>query len=448
MFNNRVKKIPPYIWIILSFFSVIVFGGLLLSLPISTISGKGTKLIDGLFMATSAICVTGLAVLDISMEYTFFGKFVLMILIQIGALGVVTISSFLVLIFSKKIGYYTKKIVQEDMNAESIFKIQAFLKRVILTVFFIEGIGSIFLFLHFIKDFKFTDALFYSIFHSVSAFSNAGFTLFSDNLASFTGNILINITISTLVILGGLGFATLMNIYDYKIKGKDKRFTLNTKIVLKMSIFLLILGTVVTFILEYNNMETMGNLSMWDKLLASFFQSMTTRTAGFNTISIKGLHPSTAFFYTGLMFVGASPGSTGGGIKTTTIGIIFLGIKSILLGTSEIEMEDRSVSWELFHRAIVIVIVSIIYMSGILFLMVVIENRVEFIDLLFEVVSAFGTAGLSRDLTPLLKDSSKFLIMITMFVGRVGPLTVALSLSKELLKVNKYKYPKENILIG
>lgn len=448
MINNKIRKIPPYIWIIASFASVIIFGGILLSLPISTSNGLGTKLVDGLFMATSALCVTGLAVLDIGVEYTFFGKFVLMILIQIGALGVVTISSFLVLIFSKKIGYHTKKIVQEDMNAESIFKIQTFLKKVILTVFFIQSIGSLFLFFQFIQNMSLFDAIFYSIFHSISAFSNAGFTLFSDNLASFTGNFIINVVISTLVILGGFGFATLMNIYRYKISKKDRRLTLNTKIVIKMSAFLLLIGTVVIFILEYNNLETIGNLNFFDKVMASFFQSMTTRTAGFNTISISGLRPSTAFFFTILMFIGASPGSTGGGIKTTTIGVIFLGIKSVLSGSTEIEVEERSISWSLFHRAIVIVIISIIYMSVILFLMVILENKLEFIDLLFEVVSAFGTAGLSRDLTPLLKDSSKILIMITMFVGRVGPLTVALSLSKELMKVNKYKYPKENILIG
>lgn len=448
MLKSKLKNISPYVWILFSFFGLILIGGFLLSIPISTTDRQGTSLLDGMFIATSAVCVTGLSILDISTKYSLFGKSVLIILIQIGALGVVTMSSFLILIFSKKISYNVKKVVQEDMNVESIFKIQSFLKKVVIMVLSIEAIGSIFLFFEFNKNLPVGKAMFYSIFHSVSAFSNAGFSLFSDNLESFKGNILINVVISVLVIAGGIGFATLINLYSYYILKREKRLFLTTKIVLKMSIMLLFLGMIVTFIFEFTNAETIGRLSLRNKILVSFFQSMTTRTAGFNTVSMVGLRRETILFYIFLMFIGASPGSTGGGIKTTTIGVILLGLKSILSGSDEIEVEKRSISWTVFHRAIVIVIISLLYISLVLFLLVIIESDKSFIDLLFETVSAFGTVGLSRGLTGLLKDGSKILIMITMFIGRVGPLTVALTMSKELIKINKHKYPKENILIG
>lgn len=438
----------PYFLILISFLLMILIGGTLLSMPISTSNGEKIKWIDGIFMATSALCVTGLSVKDLATDYNIIGKTILLILIQIGALGVITISSFFILIFSKKIGYKTKKIIQEEGNIESLFNIQVFLKKVIFIVFITELLGAILLFFEFIQKFRFTKALYYSIFHSISAFSNAGFSLFSDNLVSFKGSWIVNITISMLVILGGLGFAVIMNIYNYYITKKDKRILLTTKISIKYSVVLLIVGTIMTFIFEYTNKDTLLNLNFIEKIGASFFQSMTTRTAGFNTISISGLRESTALLYVFLMFIGASPGSTGGGIKTTTIGVLFLGLKSILGGLEDVEIGAKRISWELFYKAIAIVVMSILYISLILFLLVIIENKQNFFDLLFEVVSAYGTVGLSRDLTPLLHDSSKILLVLTMFIGRVGSLTIALFLSENLIKTKKYKYPEENILIG
>ena len=433
----------PYFLILISFMIMILIGGTLLSMPISTTGGEKIKWIDGIFMATSAICVTGLSVKDLATDYNIVGKTILLILIQMGALGVITISSFFILVFSKKISYKTKKIIQEERNIESLFNIQKFLKKVIFVVFITEIIGAILLFFEFIKKYSFLKALYYSIFHSVSAFSNAGFALFSDNLVSFKGSWIVNITISMLVI-----FAVIMNIYNYYITKKDKRILLTTKIAIKYSFILLILGTVVTLFFEYKNESTLLNLTFFEKIGASFFQSMSTRTAGFNTVSISSLRESTALFYIFLMFVGASPGSTGGGIKTTTIGVLFLGVRSILGGLEDVEVGTRRISWELFYKAIAIVVISIFYISIILFLLVIIESKQNFFDLLFEVVSAYGTVGLSRDLTPLLHDSSKLLLILTMFVGRVGSLTIALFLSENLIKTKKYKYPEENILIG
>ena len=438
----------PYFLILISFIIMILIGGTLLSMPLSTTGGEKIKWIDGIFMATSAICVTGLSVKDLATDYNIVGKTILLILIQMGALGVITISSFFILVFSKKISYKTKKIIQEERNVETLFNIQKFLKKVIFIVFITEIIGAILLFFEFIKKYSFLKALYYSVFHSISAFSNAGFALFSDNLVSFKGSWIVNITISMLVILGGLGFTVIINLYNYYITQKDKSILLTTKIAIKYSFILLILGTVVTLFFEYKNESTLLNLTFFEKIGASFFQSMSTRTAGFNTVSISSLRESTALFYIFLMFVGASPGSTGGGIKTTTIGVLFLGVRSILGGLEDVEVGTKRISWELFYKAIAIVVISIFYISIILFLLVIIESKQNFFDLLFEVVSAYGTVGLSRDLTPLLHDSSKLLLILTMFVGRVGSLTIALFLSKNLIKMKKYKYPEENILIG
>ena len=240
---KRKKKFSPYTIILISFLVMIFFGGTILSLPVATVDGKGIKWINGLFTATSAVCVTGLTVNDISTTYNLFGKIIIIILIQLGALGFITFSSLFVLLISKKISYYTKKVVQEDLNVETVFDIQGYIKKVMITVFGIEFTGAFFLFFEFIKIFEFKKAVFYSVFHSISAFCNAGFSLFSDNLMLFRGSIIINSVISFLIITGGIGFATLLNIYRY-FKGKDRRLTTTSKMTLNISLILIITGTI------------------------------------------------------------------------------------------------------------------------------------------------------------------------------------------------------------
>ena len=420
------KSFSPYMTILLSFVIVTVLGGILLSLPISVNYGKSVKLIDGFFIATSAICVTGLSSIDIGSVYNTFGQIIILILIQLGGLGVITFTSVIIIMISKKIGYYTKKIVQEDINIDTTFRIEEYVKKVIFSVILIEFIGAVVLFFEFIKRFSFFKAVYYSLFHSVSAFCNAGFSLFSDNLYGFKNSFLINITITK----------------------KEKRLTLTTKLSIKISIFLIIAGTFAMFILEYSNKSTIGNLSFVQKLEASFFQSVSTRTAGFNTISILGLKRSTSLLFIILMFIGASPGSTGGGIKTTTLGLIVLGTLATLKNKDAVEYDKRSISWRIYSKAIAILFISLIYTVICVFLLILVERNKNLLDLAFEVYSAFGTVGLSRDLTPSLADISKFILIVTMFVGRVGPLTIALALSKSNLKKGHYTYPQENILIG
>ena len=441
------KSFSPYMTILLSFMVVTILGGILLSLPISMKYGKSVKLIDGFFIATSAICVTGLSSIDIGSVYNIFGQMVILVLIQLGGLGVITFTSVIIIMISKKIGYYTKKIVQEDINIDTTFKIEEYVKKVILSVIVIEFIGTVILFFEFIKKFGFLKAVYYSFFHSVSAFCNAGFSLFSDNLYGFKNSFIINMTIPLLIFLGGIGFSTILNCYNV-LRKKEKRLTSTTKLSIKISIFLVIIGMVAMFILEYSNKSTIGNLSFGQKLEASFFQSVTTRTAGFNTISILGLKRSTSLLFVILMFIGASPGSTGGGIKTTTIGLIILGTLATLKNKDTIEYDKRSVSWRIYSKAITVLFISLIYTTICVFLLILFERNKNLLDLVFEVFSAFGTVGLSRNLTPSLADISKFILIVTMFVGRVGPLTIALALSKSNLKKGRYTYPQENILIG
>ncbi len=441
------KSFSPYMTILLSFMVVTILGGILLSLPISMRYGKSVKLIDGFFIATSAICVTGLSSIDIGSVYNIFGQMVILVLIQLGGLGVITFTSVIIIMISKKIGYYTKKIVQEDINIDTTFKIEEYVKKVIFSVIIIEFIGTVILFFEFIKKFGFLKAVYYSFFHSVSAFCNAGFSLFSDNLYGFKNSFIINMTIPLLIFLGGIGFSTILNCYNV-LRKKEKRLTSTTKLSIKISVFLVILGMVAMFILEYSNKSTIGNLSFGQKLEASFFQSVTTRTAGFNTISILGLKRSTSLLFIILMFIGASPGSTGGGIKTTTIGLIILGTLATLKNKDTIEYDKRSVSWRIYSKAITVLFISLIYTTICVFLLILFERNKNLLDLVFEVFSAFGTVGLSRNLTPSLTDISKFILIVTMFVGRVGPLTIALALSKSNLKKGRYTYPQENILIG
>ena len=443
------KKVyfSPYITILMSFFIAILIGGGILSLPFVTLNGKGTDLIEGIFTATSAVCVTGLTVNDVSTTYNLIGKTIILVLIQLGGIGLITFSSLLILLISKEISYYTKKVVQEDINAETVFNIQKYIKKVIVTVLLIELIGAAVLFFVFIKKFKFLKAIYYSVFHSVSAFCNAGFSLFSDNLESFKGSMIINTVIPILIMVGGLGFSTIINVYKY-LRKEDKRITTTSKITLKVTLGFVVFGAFFIFIFEHANGKTIGNYTFIEKIGAAFFQSVTTRTAGFNTMSLAGMKEITALLFIFFMFIGASPGSTGGGVKTTTFGLIVLGVITIIKNEEYIEYNGRKISWTNFNRAISIVFISVCYIVIILFLLILLEPNVNVINLLFELVSAFGTAGVTRNLTPYLGNMSKILLIVTMFIGRVGPLTIVSALSLKKIKSGKHKYPEENILIG
>jgi trk system potassium uptake protein TrkH len=289
------------------------------------------------------------------------------------------------------------------------------------------------------------DAIFYSIFHSISAFCNAGISIFPDNLLSYSDSIIINFTISSLIIIGGIGFAVIYSFID-KIKDRKKESTLTTKVAVRITIWLLVIGFFVIIITEYNNPETIGTMSFFDKIMASFFQSATVRTAGFYTISVDKLMPGTRYLFYLFMFIGASPGSTGGGVKTTTFGVIIYSIIAIIRNKKDVTIINRRISWHIINRALAILVISISYVSVITFAILIFEER-DLIDIIFETMGAFSTAGFSTGITPTLHDFSKILLMLTMIIGRLGPLTFAIALGEEL-KVAKYRYPRENILIG
>ena len=440
-------KLSPYILILLSFAIMMFLGALLLCLPLAQISGKSGNFLENLFTATSALCVTGLVVNDISITYTIFGKIVILILIQLGGLGVLTVSSMVILSISRKMGYYTKKIVSEDINYNILTEIPRYLKNVSIVVFGIEFVGAVLLFFEFSKKLPFIQAVGYSIFHSVSAFCNAGFALFSNNMENYTGNILINFVITSLIILGGLGFAAILDVYNV-IKKTRRKLSTSTHLAIVMTIFLICFGAVMTFMLEYSNKGTIGNLSLHDKLLSSYFQSVTLRTAGFQTVDLATLTTPTIIIYLFLMFIGASPGSTGGGLKTTTLGILLLGVMNAITGREDIEYRKRRLSWQIFNKACAILMLSLFYLFVMIIIMSIFDSSKGFLPLLFELISAFGTVGLSMGVTAKLSIISKLIIILTMYIGRVGPLTIMYALSKKKYREGKYKYPEETILIG
>lgn len=432
--------------LILGFFTAIIIGSVLLYMPFSLQEGQHISFLTAIFTITSAICVTGLSVIDISKVLSTEGQLILLLFIQLGGLGVMTFSSLFFLMIGKKMSYKERELIKEERNAENNGEVIDFIKKIVLIVFSIESIGALFLTLEFMKEVPFKKALYMGIFHSISAFCNAGFALFSNNLESYTGNVVINLTIAYLIILGGIGFSVIHSVL-VAVRKDVKRFTLTSKVAILVSLALTFVGMIFFFLLEYTNPTTLGHLNLFDKILASFFQSVTTRTAGFNTVPMGTLRPATIFMFCILMFIGASPGSTGGGIKTTTIGVIMLYVVGVVQGKENINIFNRKISWDILNRALAILVISIIYVSLVVMAVMTIEKNMNFEQILFEVVSAFGTVGLSMGVTSALSPLSKILIIITMFIGRLGPMTFALALGEKKIKEN-LKYPKENILVG
>lgn len=447
---SRKKSLSPYSILIYSFVLIIIIGTALLTLPVFSIPGIKVSVIDSLFITTSAVTVTGLVAEDINTTFNVFGKTILIILVQLGGLGIMTFSSLIVLFVTRKIDYTAKKVIQTDLNYNTLFNIQAYIKNLIKIIFLIEFIGAVCLFFVFIKRFSFLKAVYYSIFHSISAFCNTGFSLFPYSLVEYQTDRAMNIIIPVLIILGSFGFSALTNFslfFNKKLKNKNRKIKmgLTASLSIIMSIILIISGAALTFVIEIFNPHTLQSFPLPDKIIISFFQSVSVRTAGFQTLNLIDMKKATLSLYMILMFIGASPGSTGGGIKTTTVAVIALGIVSVLRNKKEIEIKKRRISWSVYNKAVTLIFISIIYITFTVSILSLFEKDHKFISLLFEVISAFGTAGLSLDLTPTLSNPSKLLISLTMFIGRVGPFTVAMAISTYNRKKGTYTYPKENV---
>jgi len=438
------KVMTPSQVLVLGFALVILFGALLLSLPQSTQDGVGLPFLNAAFTATSAVCVTGLVVVDTATTFTHFGEWVILLLIQVGGLGFMTFATMFAMIVGKRITLKERLLLQEALNQVSVEGIVRLTKSVLQISFAIEAIGALILTLRWYPDFGWSKALYYGVFHSISAFNNAGFDLFGNysSLTAYVGDPIVNITIMLLIICGGLGFIVLADLL-----GPRKKFRLHTKIVLQVSGVLILLGAVFILAMEFMNPKTLGPLPFGTKVLAAFFQSVSPRTAGFNTINIAGMYDTTLLSMMVLMFIGASSGSTGGGIKTTTFIALVLSVLSTYRSDPHVVLEGRTLPKEVIQKAwalttsgvtLIFLIVSILSLT----------EKADFLTVLFEVTSAFGTVGLSLGITPHLTDVGKIAIILTMFIGRVGPLTLAFVLSQKKNKKAHIKYPDERIMIG
>jgi trk system potassium uptake protein TrkH len=441
------KSITPSRVLVLGFTSVILLGALLLSLPQATQDGNGLHFLNAVFTSTSAVCVTGLVVVDSGTTFSLFGQLVILLLIQVGGLGFMTFATLFAIILGKKITLRERLVLQESLNQVSLAGIVRLAKSVILISFTIETLGALILTLRWSSDLGWSKAVYHGIFHAISAFNNAGFDLFGDfsSLTAYAEDTITNITIMLLIFLGGIGFTVLAGIYNYREK---KRFSLHTKIVLQVSGILILLGAGVILMLEYTNPLTLGPLSWKGKFLAALFQAVSTRTAGFNTINLTDMNETTLLLIIILMFIGASPGSTGGGIKTTTFIAIILSVLSTFRRQDYVVVGGRTLPNGIIRKALAITITAAFLIIFLTFILLITEEANLF-PLFFEVTSAFGTVGLSLGVTLTLSAFGKVIIILTMFTGRVGLLTLVYFLSKNAYKSAVHiKYPDEQILIG
>lgn len=442
IYEKIVKNAPLFLG--MSFLIVILIGATLLSLPIASVDGNSVGFVNAFFTASSATAVTGLVVANTATQWTMFGKVVIITLIQIGGLGTITLFSIATVLLGRKISLQQRLLVKEQLNITSMSGIVKWVIYVTKITFLIEFTGALLLSFSLIPKYGFKTGVWYSIFHAISAFCNAGFDLFGDSIVSYSGDIYINMIICGLVILGGLGFLVYMDIYNAE---SFRKLKVHSKVVITVSALLLFAGTIATLLIEYNNSLSIGEFGFGHKVLASFFQSTVTRTAGFNSIDIGQVHDATAIIYIFLMFIGGSPASTAGGLKTTTFAVMVFSTIGMVRGEHDIVIFNRKIDKEIILRALAITIVCISLVITVTMAVAIIEHdRFEFLDILFESVSAFGTVGMTRGITPHLSDISKVILAFTMFIGRVGPTTLAVGLMKT--KPSSIKYASGKILVG
>lgn len=441
MGTAMLRTLNPAQILIVGFFTVIMVGSLLLATPIAVQDGNGNYL-TALFTAGSAVCVTGLVVVDTASYWTPFGQAIIMLLFQIGGLGIMSFATFIALILGRNIELKQKLAMQQAINRTSLEGIVGVFKYLLLTSFVIELVGALVLFFYWLPSMGLPRALWYGVFHSISAFNNAGFDLFGSfsSLTGFTGNGVVSFTISFLFIAGSLGFIVLYEIFQYR---KNHGLSLHARVVLISTLIMIAVGTLLFFGMEYQ--QTLQGMGLNEKLITSFFQA-STRTAGFTTVdlSISGLPTQMILMF--LMFVGGAPGSTAGGIKVTTLAILWLAVVSFLKGKRDVEIMERRIAVEDIIKAGVIFILAftLIFIITVLLL---IGHTAPFNVILFEVISAVGTVGLSLGLTPELNTFGRLLIIVAMFLGRVGPLTIAYSLVNGKRK-GELRYAEDRIMVG
>ena len=445
------RILNPYRWhlstyqiLVLGFAGLILSGVALLMTPYASKSGDSLRFVDALFTATSAVCVTGLVVVDTGTYFSVFGQSVILLLIQIGGLGVMTVATLVAVLSGKKINLKERLLIQEATNQLDLAGVVRLTLYIIRATLLVELVGGTILALRWFQDFG-LKGIYFGYWHAVSAFCNAGFDLFGEyrSITGYVGDLTVNGVIASLIVVGGIGFPVVADLWNCR---QTRRFSLHTKVVLTTTVLLIVLGAGFIFVAEYGNAKTLSDLPPADKVMASLFQSVTARTAGYNTVDIGLLREGTLLAIIFLMFVGASPSSMGGGVKTSTAAILFISLVGSVTGKRDPLAFGRQIPQQTVYKAFTIVTISVMLISLVTLTLSFTEAAPIF-SLLFEVTSAFGTVGLSTGITPKLSDAGKVLITLTMFAGRVGTLTLLMALALRPRK-ERLKYPEGKIIIG
>ena len=434
----------------LGFLAVILLGTVLLALPAASRSGKGIGLFDSLFTATSAVCVTGLVAVDTGTTFSVFGQIVLLVLIQVGGLGFMVFATMIMVALGRKISIRGRMLIRESMNGASLSDLGRLTWLYLLLSIAIETVGTVFLSIRLVPLLGWKHGIWMALFHSVSAFCNAGFDLFGNyaSLTAFSGDPLVLLTVAVLIILGGLGFAVILE--TLRNRQGFRSLTLHTRIVLLTTLGLVLTGTVFYWLAERSNAETMAGFGEGEKILNAFFQSVTMRTAGFNSFDLSRFRDGSKLFSSVLMMIGASPASTGGGIKTTTFAALVLLMLSVVRGENEVNVARRRLSTDIARRALAVAVLFLTTLvTGTLIISFIENGRFPLADILFEASSAMGTVGVSAIGTPNLHPASRAVLLPMMFLGRVGPLTLAFAVAKRQGRIKTLsKHPEERIMIG
>ncbi len=440
------------------FLGVILLGAVLLYLPVS--NTQPIAFTDALFTSATSVCVTGLVTVVPASQFTLFGKVILLLLIQIGGLGVIACGTLFLFLLNKKITIQERVVLKEAYGADRLGGIVRLVRKVILGTFAVEGAGAVLYAFQFIPEYGLVRGIGYSVFHAVSAFCNAGIDILgSSSLSSYVTNPVINVTTILLIILSGIGFTVWFDVIDNNrrlIRGEVPkrwwftRLRLQSKLAIMMTVFLILAGTVFVFLAEYGNPDTIGELSMGQKLMASMFQSVTTRTAGFCTVSQGALHTESKLFCAILMFIGGSPGGTAGGVKTTTFAMLFLACLTFVRGGNDTECMGRKITVANFRTGFAVVMVAFaVFIAGTIAVLFLEPDSILLENVIYETASAVGTVGLTADLTPRLCRASQYVLMVMMYIGRLGPLTMALMFAGKTHPRDRIRsLPEEQIMVG
>lgn len=455
--EKKKRELSTTQLIALGFLTAILVGTILLMLPVSSAAGEMTSFTEALFTATTSVCVTGLVVVDTSAHWSLFGQSVILLLIQCGGLGIMSFTTFLMLLIGRNVTLKNRLLLEDAFNLNTLKGLVKFLKRVVKGTLIVEAVGAVLYCLVFIPRFGLRKGIFVSVFNAVSAFCNAGMDIIGSNsLTDYVGNPLVNFVTMLLIILGGIGFIVwwdvlrvLKMIRTGEIKAGQffKKLSLHSKIVLMMTLILIVAGAVLVFLLEYNNPGTLGGLSFGTKIQAALFQSVTTRTAGFLTIPQQELRDSTSLICMIFMFIGGSPVGTAGGIKTTTAALLLIAAWSMVRGNQDATAFQRTIPQANVRKALAVIIISFLAMILATVVLLTFEEG-AFMDIMYETISAIGTVGLTRNYTMALNEIGRYIIILLMYLGRIGPISLAIAFSFKQKQGSMVTYPKEEVTVG